>query len=329
VVVFIEVWALIVPKDKRYEFWAIVNSCASFVLWVVALICYALLTNLLFTSQNNFLFQVLAFAGFGVVPNVLILIPDTWLFGVIDVTYKKMWDIGFYLQYQTFILWVLPRADSVLSGGVVIATIGAQFANYFMTYRKLLIRANKKAEFEELKLKAEADAKAKKAKAKAKAKGDDEAEEKDPVRRVSVSKMNQSLKGKTYTALLWSLLPLYKCLAISAFAIQMFYTLVFPAWNKDKMYILEDLNDENVVNLFVFMGIEFGLGVGYAFIVFWDLNRIASKQLAEFTHMMFAQLFWHFFILIASTALACGACMVMKHDGMDLTFQFNEWEFEA
>jgi len=45
----------------------------------------------------------------------------------------------------------------------------------------------------------------------------------------------------------------------------------------------------------------------------------------NFGLMALRKWYWLVIWLLVSTSCACGACMVMQHDGMDLSFQFREW----
>jgi len=51
-----------------------------------------------------------------------------------------------------------------------------------------------------------------------------------------------------------------------------------------------------------------------------------QEALDEFGLESLRRYYWLVLTLLTSTSLACGACMVMMHDGMDLSFAFNQWE---
>merc|ERR1719162_2524135 len=50
-----------------------------------------------------------------------------------------------------------------------------------------------------------------------------------------------------------------------------------------------------------------------------------KKALKAFGLMAFRRWFWLVMWLLISTSCACGACMVMMHDGMDFSFTFKQW----
>ena len=112
--------------------------------------------------------------------------------------------------------------------------------------------------------------------------------------------------------------------------VAMFFIVINSA-NAQYMYIYEEIDAAG--------GNFFGLIVLYTvatevvslLVVMKVMERSMGSEpfqalVANFHHLYVSDAFFPLtFLMMTSTILACGACMVLKHDGMDLSFQFTEW----
>jgi len=101
-------------------------------------------------------------------------------------------------------------------------------------------------------------------------------------------------------------------------------------WNKRFMYQLEDVtHDQACLTLnillvnFIFQLIMNSL---YACYLLRDnmLDHNDRTFLNEFMQSLVGRWLWHLILLSASITTIAGACMILKHDGMDMSFRF-EW----
>ena len=99
--------------------------------------------------------------------------------------------------------------------------------------------------------------------------------------------------------------------------------------NKEHMYILDELSEQQALQSITWLAIVLVVNILQALI----LVRLARETLPaammtralNYFSTMMEHWYWLIFWLVSSTSLAGGSCMIMKHDGMDLTFRFLEW----
>eukprot|EP00929_Paragymnodinium_shiwhaense_P100184 TRINITY_DN62318_c0_g1_i1.p1 TRINITY_DN62318_c0_g1~~TRINITY_DN62318_c0_g1_i1.p1 ORF type:complete len:501 (-),score=46.35 TRINITY_DN62318_c0_g1_i1:374-1876(-) len=99
--------------------------------------------------------------------------------------------------------------------------------------------------------------------------------------------------------------------------------------NKRHIYIFEDLTDEQVYAgilkiLFAIFGKILEAGA-FLYIAKQRYSPGQLQQVRNFFVLTMNQWYWIIWTILVSSTLTCGACMVMKHDGMDLTLSFEEW----
>lgn len=99
--------------------------------------------------------------------------------------------------------------------------------------------------------------------------------------------------------------------------------------NKEYMYIIDVLTEEQVVQAARLIAVNLVLSCMRMAAMGSMASKVHDKDdIAEATYFMVQALrkwYWMLVWLLVSTCCACGACMVMKHDGMDTTLQFKDW----
>jgi hypothetical protein len=101
--------------------------------------------------------------------------------------------------------------------------------------------------------------------------------------------------------------------------------------NKQYMYIIDEMNEEDAIMGVYKILLAIGAGVlKFGVILFATTKRFEPTvltRLKNFGKISFSLYYWIIFWMLESTALACGACVIMKHDGMDLSLRFRSWSW--
>lgn len=109
------------------------------------------------------------------------------------------------------------------------------------------------------------------------------------------------------------------------------FVFVYSAYgpNQDFIYCISGLTREQKLNAVVMIGANFLVNIAkFAFMlqIARSTHDLGLKNaLNEFGMELLRSWYWPVLVLLASTTLACGACMVMMHDGMDFSFTFHQW----
>jgi len=101
--------------------------------------------------------------------------------------------------------------------------------------------------------------------------------------------------------------------------------------NKQYMYIIDEMSEEDAIMGVYKILLAIGAGVlKFGVILFATTKRFEPTvltRLKNFGKISFSLYYWIIFWMLESTALACGACVIMKHDGMDLSWKFRSWSW--
>lgn len=306
VVNFIFIIALVVPKEKRKnleDYIHIIKSLCPFVIWVGALCGYTFLAWLLDYYARKEVGDdptVMAiggavFLGNYIIEGILIMIPSGMFFGTEKQEIACIWRMAYFAQFNTFVLWMYPGFPSlpaVLLGGrfLVMAATGAWMW--------------KKAR-------------------QAVAPGASEV--------VSMFGGIQGPKGAAADLCVNVFLDAIACFFTSAGFLMIFaYNSAGP--NKEYMYLIDDMSQSDFEGGCMWIAIGMVVVLLYIGSLYKMIHlqgfpeEIRMKTIETITVLMTEYYFLIWWIFVSS-ALACGACMVMKHDGMDLTFQFKEWSW--
>lgn len=101
--------------------------------------------------------------------------------------------------------------------------------------------------------------------------------------------------------------------------------------NKQHMYIIDEMSEEEAIR-----GVyKILLAIGAAVVKFAVILVVTKRRfeptvltrLKNFGTLSFSIYYWVIFWMLESTALACGACVIMKHDGMDISMRFRAWSW--
>eukprot|EP00929_Paragymnodinium_shiwhaense_P063127 TRINITY_DN31555_c0_g2_i1.p1 TRINITY_DN31555_c0_g2~~TRINITY_DN31555_c0_g2_i1.p1 ORF type:complete len:476 (-),score=40.22 TRINITY_DN31555_c0_g2_i1:49-1476(-) len=122
------------------------------------------------------------------------------------------------------------------------------------------------------------------------------------------------------------------CILADMFAAANFlviFTSVGVGPNKKYMYIIEDLTDEQVLAGVLKMTCVIAGKTVEAFAL-WNLARRRFEErhiqhVRNFFIVCLNDWYWIIWCILMSSSLVCGTCMVMKHDGMDVSLKFSEW----
>merc|ERR1712107_755659 len=116
---------------------------------------------------------------------------------------------------------------------------------------------------------------------------------------------------------------------ISGFGFVFLYLYNCYGPNQDNYYVLDELSEnQKLIGFGWIMLMNFFSVLRSVFYYkqakqFFDAEEL--KKCEIFVKQMWDDWFWLVIFLLASTELICGACMIMKHDGMDLSFRWKEW----
>eukprot|EP00929_Paragymnodinium_shiwhaense_P063125 TRINITY_DN31555_c0_g1_i2.p1 TRINITY_DN31555_c0_g1~~TRINITY_DN31555_c0_g1_i2.p1 ORF type:complete len:262 (-),score=31.79 TRINITY_DN31555_c0_g1_i2:234-1019(-) len=122
------------------------------------------------------------------------------------------------------------------------------------------------------------------------------------------------------------------CIFADTFAAANFliiFTFIGIGPNKKHMYILEDLSDEEVSSgILKIVCVILGKVVEGCALWYMASRKFTPEDLRHVTNFFVVTIndwYWIIWTILVSSSLTCGACMVMKHDGMDLSLKFSEW----
>jgi len=99
--------------------------------------------------------------------------------------------------------------------------------------------------------------------------------------------------------------------------------------NKEYIYVIADMSTGQCINALGMISLNLvintiKLGITLTVVP----KKIPHEILHEekiFALKILRVYYWPVIWLLISTCMACGACMVMKHDGMDMSFKFDMW----
>ena len=103
--------------------------------------------------------------------------------------------------------------------------------------------------------------------------------------------------------------------------------------NRGYFYFYDVLSDEQIRFAFLACAVEFVADCMSALLFWYIVSRRFSpsvrSSLLHFAERLFHRYFYVLTLSIGAAAGAAGQCMVMMHDGMDLSFKFCEWQSDV
>ena len=109
------------------------------------------------------------------------------------------------------------------------------------------------------------------------------------------------------------------------------FIFIFNAfgYNKEHMYVMDSLTELDCTWSAVWIAGGIALNTLHALV----LAHLAKQKLTpglyirawNYGIVVLRKFYWQLVWLMISTSLVSGACMIMKHDGMDFSFAFEDW----
>jgi len=100
--------------------------------------------------------------------------------------------------------------------------------------------------------------------------------------------------------------------------------------NESYIYMIDTLDRQAKINAIWMIVMNLTLNVGKLIAMMKlfpaKFDVVSFGYVQNFGLMALRKWYWLVVWLLVSTTCACGACMVMQHDGMDLSFKFREWK---
>jgi hypothetical protein len=119
------------------------------------------------------------------------------------------------------------------------------------------------------------------------------------------------------------------CEVVSGFAFAFIFTYNAFGPNQNYIYMIDNLDRQQKMDAIAMIMINFvintvKLGVMLKFLP-EKFDDDSFERVQSFGLVALRKWYWLVIWLLVSTSCACGACMVMHHDGMDLSFQYKQW----
>jgi hypothetical protein len=119
------------------------------------------------------------------------------------------------------------------------------------------------------------------------------------------------------------------CEVISSFAFVVIFSYNAFGPNRDYIYMIDTLSRRQRIEAIVMVLVNLSINI-IKFAVMMRLfpakfDSESYERVQTFGLVALRKWYWLVIWLLISTSCACGACMVMQHDGMDLSFKFREW----
>jgi hypothetical protein len=122
------------------------------------------------------------------------------------------------------------------------------------------------------------------------------------------------------------------CDVISGWAFLFLFSYNAFGPNHGVIYIIAGMDQEAKLAALGMIGLNFLVNAAKLLAMFqmarhrYDSDPELKKSLVVFGLLAMRRWYWLIVWLLASTCVACGACMVMMQDGMDFSFTFKEWQ---
>jgi len=311
VVQFICIYYFIIPADRRCsiaDHVKIFQAFIPFVLFVLNLCYNIFFTYIIYVKRdewaeaNNWneatgtVLVVVCFLCIAAGKEGFLLIPYNVLMGAVDPEGGKLWRFAFVAQFRCFYLWMFPG----LSDSKWVALPLLAGFSYGKTCYKLVMlrRAVRKM-----------------------------------VAKDSNARRSELLEGPEYeSAFDRAIMLIYTLMAdmwcVASFLLIFMYNMKGP--NKKYMYFLDKIPDSKFRTGVIGIGLNLA-GAIFMIILFCIVGAVTfppkfRQKIWGYYVSIFTYWYWLILWLIISTTLASGACMIMKHDGMDISFRFEEWE---
>lgn len=115
---------------------------------------------------------------------------------------------------------------------------------------------------------------------------------------------------------------------VSGFLLVFSYNCLGP--NKQYFYIIQDVDNHSELPWVIIWGM---VNLAQSVLLLWLIARyfchispsFLTVRVENFLVLFCTEWFWLVVWMMASTTMICGVCMVMHHDGMDLSLKFEEW----
>jgi hypothetical protein len=119
------------------------------------------------------------------------------------------------------------------------------------------------------------------------------------------------------------------CEVVSGFAFAIIFTYNAFGPNEHYIYMIGNLSRKQKIDAIMMVLINLAINtakLGVMLKLFPSkFDEASFERVQSFGLMALRKWYWLVIWLLVSTSCACGACMVMQHDGMDLSFQFKQW----
>jgi flagellar biosynthesis protein FliQ len=124
------------------------------------------------------------------------------------------------------------------------------------------------------------------------------------------------------------------CNVILSLGFMMIYSLNCYSWNKEYMYFFDAFTDDQCQQGLIWIGVQFVTSmltfVGIGKLIYGKCTTAAVEtRFVNFIKMVIKEWFWLVVWILISNTMVAGACMIMKHDGMDWSFRYREWQGTA
>jgi len=119
------------------------------------------------------------------------------------------------------------------------------------------------------------------------------------------------------------------CDVISGFAFGCIFTYNAFGPNQEHIYMIDNLDRQQKMDALYMIVVNFVVNIVKLAVM---LRYLPSKfddesleRVQTFALVGLRKWYWLVIWLLVSTSCACGACMVLQHDGMDISFKYKEW----
>jgi hypothetical protein len=119
------------------------------------------------------------------------------------------------------------------------------------------------------------------------------------------------------------------CEVVSGFAFAFIFSYNAFGPNQDYIYMIDVLDRQQKINAIVMILINFVINTAKLGVMLKcfpaKFDADSYERVQTFGLVALRKWYWLVIWLLVSTSCACGACMVMHHDGMDLSFHYKQW----
>jgi len=119
------------------------------------------------------------------------------------------------------------------------------------------------------------------------------------------------------------------CDVISGFAFAIIFSYNAFGPNHRHIYMIDNLDAQQKIDAIAMVMVNLAINSIKLAVMMkvypGKFDNESYERVQTFGLVALRKWYWLVIWLLVSTSCACGACMVMQHDGMDISFQFTEW----